>query len=609
MNVAAPVQLRAPESKLAHGAAAILALLLIAGGAAAILLPSVPDLFRRLCHAIGNFVIAGSGGHPADPRALIGYRLRRAGWFLEACGFTALAFRSQIAGFMETCGAEFRSACRALRRDGARSRFSRTELAAAAAIFGIGVFARLWHLRRGIRYDEACTFLLFVEHPSYVGLSFYPLTNNHLLHTMAAHFSTMAFGHNTAALRLPAFTAGCLTVAATWAAARSLYGSVAGLIAAAFTAALPPFIEYSVNARGYSFLWLSVVVMMHAAGRLARDRDSRCAWLEFAAAAVLGVFTLPTALLPLSALGLWVLVATREPRFMTRATVAIAGACAILYLPLLIVSGPMSLVRDPAMLPIREHYFRFLGEMARASWIRWTEGVPGPALALLVAGVVAALAMAWRHGSAGVSMALCMWAGAFAAAWARHITGRPRIWTYLLLAAAMLAGAGIAALISLAVRNRARRMLAGAVLSVAVAGTITAGVIRTGTVFHDNETGAIEDTQPVIRFLSDHMTPADRLIATRVPARTILLYEFERRYPALYSALQRNDEPARVFAVVSNRLVLSEALSNRERMTRLAAAGPADPDTIRSEMDLSGYGAPKLLAQYLTVSIYRFEKR
>lgn len=89
-------------------------------------------------------------------------------------------------------------------------------------VFAVGVFLRVWHVRRAIRFDEAWRYAEFASKPLVLGLSNYRAPNNHLLNTLLVHFSTRLFGNSVFGLRFPALAAGCLVIVASWFVTRTL---------------------------------------------------------------------------------------------------------------------------------------------------------------------------------------------------------------------------------------------------------------------------------------------------------------------------------------------------------------------------------------------------
>src|SRR2546430_17708472 len=65
-----------------------------------------------------------------------------------------------------------------------------------------------------MRYDESYSFLHFVARPLDIGLTRYPLPNNHVFQTLLAHVAWLVFGDDPPVLRLPALVAGARRVGA-----------------------------------------------------------------------------------------------------------------------------------------------------------------------------------------------------------------------------------------------------------------------------------------------------------------------------------------------------------------------------------------------------------
>src|SRR5947209_1905140 len=112
---------------------------------------------------------------------------------------------------------------------------------------------RIPFLTRPLGTDEAATFLYYASKPLSIGLTIYGSPNNHLLNTLLMHASWRLFGAHEWALRLPAFLFGVALVPLTVMAARAVVRDGA-LVAAAFVAAAPVFVDYSTDGRGYTML-------------------------------------------------------------------------------------------------------------------------------------------------------------------------------------------------------------------------------------------------------------------------------------------------------------------------------------------------------------------
>ena len=126
----------------------------------------------------------------------------------------------------------------------------------------IAILIRVNFLFQPIRYDEAVTFMNFASKPLYIGLSSYPVPNNHLFHTFLVHIAYTFLGNSPWVIRLPALIAGILEVPATYLATRVLYNKHAGLLSASFIASSSVLIEFSTNARGYTILILFSLLLL-----------------------------------------------------------------------------------------------------------------------------------------------------------------------------------------------------------------------------------------------------------------------------------------------------------------------------------------------------------
>ena len=71
--------------------------------------------------------------------------------------------------------------------------------------------ARLSLMGEAMRYDEAFTFLNYATHPVGHIVSTYDLPNNHVLYSLLAHYSWLAFGDHVWTVRLPSILLAAAT--------------------------------------------------------------------------------------------------------------------------------------------------------------------------------------------------------------------------------------------------------------------------------------------------------------------------------------------------------------------------------------------------------------
>ncbi|MEZ5365662.1 MAG: glycosyltransferase family 39 protein [Bryobacterales bacterium] len=152
-----------------------------------------------------------------------------------------------------------------------------------------GVVIRLIHLGAPMRYDEAYTFnsYVYAEPAPYSGRL---LANNHVLHSIAsASLNDAVVGDAPWAIRLPAFLAGVLLIPAIYLLLARFASAEAALVATGLTAASPPLVAYSVNARGYTLVALLFLGLAAVTLELQR-RDDRALWAYFVLFATAGLF-------------------------------------------------------------------------------------------------------------------------------------------------------------------------------------------------------------------------------------------------------------------------------------------------------------------------------
>jgi hypothetical protein len=381
---------------------------------------------------------------------------------------------------------------------------------------------------------------------------------------------------------------------------------------------LPTFIEFSINARGYALQWLFILGVIWFGVLLHENPSLKTAWLGFVIAGVAGMYTIPTMLIPVGGVVLWMLASRLADKKAAEmyglvgklclAGLAIGLLSILLYVPPLLVAGPGALLAKGVVAWQQEGDFvEGFAHMGQCAWVQWTEGVPAGALWILFGGLVIGLLFHRAVCGHRVPMTIALWLSAAIFAWARHVFAFPRVWSYLLLSAVMTASAGLAlALTYLAGHSRIRRLVLAGITSIALAVFVGVGLIKQGALFTTNETGTITDADQIVHFLSTELRPGDSLIGN-----AIIDYELFRRNPKLYDSLSNPQDAARVVAVVIKGTGNTELCRANEVAARLAAVAqdPADPASLAGRIDLRAYAPPQIRATFLTSTVYAFERR
>lgn len=436
----------------------------------------------------------------------------------------------------------------------------RRELWALAVVTLIGMAVRLEFIHQPARYDEAYTFLKYVSRPWYQIPLLYTLPNNHIFHSFLAKAAVSALGAEPWVLRVPALVAGVALVPATYVAGRMLYGSAAGLLAAAVVAGSAPLTLYSTNARGYTIICLAFVALVALAASIMR-RPGLAAWSYFVLVAVIGLYTIPIMLYPFGAVCLWLGASGMANTSRRRAAlhvgvagVVVGGLTLALYAPALVAVGwePVGANQFVVPAPWRE----FLSELP--GWLAgvardWSAGVPRWAAwagaALAVVGVVGhRLVGKTRHSLPLVALAWCV-----IVLLANHRLPYGRVWLFLLPAVAIAIGAGVLVIARLvrrmagaaappvgepaALRPRRLAIGGGTVAATAVAAALGWSQMRSRAPYWADDTGTLRDAAAIARDVAPVLRDGGLVLAT-LPSDA----------PLQYALASRGLDPARVWS-------------------------------------------------------------
>ena len=465
--------------------------------------------------------------------------------------------------------------------------------AALALCTGIGLWLRLYYLHQPMRYDEAYSYLFFVQVPLASTLSDYSLPNQHILNSLLMRVSTALFGNAPWALRLPAFTFGIAIVPATFFGLRRLFGEHAALLAAACTAVSAQLILYSTNARGYSLVVLLFIGML-AASALLHERDDKRAWVALVVWSVLGLYAIPTMLYAIGGVFIWhaargwaLFHKARDARVLHRvlkSAAAVAVLTLILYTPVLVGTGLGPLIANDWVSARTPRTFAAeLPVMMRELWLDWHGGWPLPLVGVLIAGVIAYILIpAARMKSGGLLAAILLWCAALLIGTLRAPFAR--VWLFLLPVYFGIAARGLVLALPKP-RTTTRRdalVAAGALAICAVGGT---GVLRSAAV----TTAAgprFPDAQAVVAYLAREVRPGDGVYA-RTPADASLWY-YTRRSGLSEVVLRLNYGAERRVLVVVN-----EAAGQHIELLRAA-----------TPLGTAAFSAPRLLHRFPAARVY-----
>ncbi len=321
----------------------------------------------------------------------------------------------------------------------------------------LGAVLRGIHLAIPMRYDESITYLTYASQ-GWVEAAFgYATPNNHIFHTLLVAGVTNWWGNAPYIIRLPAFLAGCALIpVSAWVAAK-LFDRRAGTLAAALVATSPILIEYSTNARGHGLVVLLAVSAVGVAHTLL-NKAALVDWLLLAALGVLGLYTLPTMLLPWLGVSLW--LATMRFRTATTLRERAGALLPLVLVNLLVVANVVGLYTPvvrvnglDALLNNRfveaqswPAFFTAIPPTMAAIGEQWFRGIPLPLILMAVAGLVAVTLRPPPGDRAPLVYSLVI--ASVLVMLAKRNLGEARVWLWALPLVLMYASAGLIRLMS-----------------------------------------------------------------------------------------------------------------------------------------------------------------
>jgi uncharacterized membrane protein len=303
-----------------------------------------------------------------------------------------------------------------------------------------------------MRYDEAYTFLNYVN-GDFTRAFYYPIPNNHVLHTLLAKLSTHIWGAHPESIRLPALLAGTASIPLVFCLCRELLRGPSGLFAAASIAVFPYLVLYSTNARGYSIIVFLSLGLMFVGLRFSRESSVEASAI-LSLIAAFGLMTIPSMAFPIAGIYLWLFCVhllngiplvrvLREFLFPAAIMTIVFGA--VLYSPVVLATnGLQSLVSNefvqaqPSEVFFNQVYGHFTEVIAD-----YTRDIP---TALLIFGSVLVLlgmySAAIRRHWAIFLLLPSVFAASAVLFIVKHAIPYPRTWIYMIPAVLIVADAG-----------------------------------------------------------------------------------------------------------------------------------------------------------------------
>lgn len=395
-------------------------------------------------------------------------------WLRPAFGLAGLAVFLLMWGMsrkpfvVERIVYHVREGWRTLRADFRPSVTEKSEWLRLGGLIGLAILVRLPFLDQPLGHDEAYTYIGFARRSLWAVITDYHLPNNHIFHTLLVHITTRLLGNAPAVMRLPAFMGGVLSVAAAYALGRMWYNRRAGWLAAGLVAVTPLLVGGSADGRGYTLLALFSLLGWVLATYL-QTHFNGAGWLLLSIITALGFYTVPVMLYPAGAMYLWLFLSLMVEPEITQAygsrrmfllVLAVSGTLAavlgyFLYLPVLLVSGPQSLLANPFVQPLAwDVFLPTLATRLGETWQQWQSDVHPLLTIWAVAGLILEVVLHRRASRQRLHVAVPVTVWVCILLFVQRPNAWRKIWIWLLVLLLVLAAAGWVALLDWLSRRR-----------------------------------------------------------------------------------------------------------------------------------------------------------
>jgi hypothetical protein len=392
------------------------------------------------------------------------------------------------------------------------------------AVLCLGVAVRGYFLVQPMRYDEASTFLTFVN-GDFTRMFSYTFPNNHVLHTILVRLATSILGAHPSTIRLPAFLAGVLAIPLVFCLGRVLLRQRTAAFATIAVAVFPYLILFSTNARGYTLIVFFTLMLMLVAV-LTAAAPSKASSALLSAIAALGLLTVPTMAFPIAGVYLWLtclLLLNGNPvrsvlrDFVIPCALLTVVFSVVFYTPVILVSKGVEpvLANDYVAAQASEEFFRRLPAHLTSTFEDFSRDVPGPILfAWAVLMALGAYSTVKRRDWAILLLLPSVLAACAVLLLLKHAIPYPRTWIFLLPMALILADAGWSHCLAGLSRRLQWRIHRGFTFAAAC---YAVWLISTNAIAHYPDTGAFPEAKAVASHLKPIMKDGDKVHAA-IPA-------------------------------------------------------------------------------------------
>lgn len=454
----------------------------------------------------------------------------------------------------------------------------------------IDAVIRLLYLNVPMKQDEVVTFIIYASQSTWDAISRYESTNNHIFHTLLMNLSYLLLGNEPWVLRLPVFFAGVLLAPAAYVAGRALYGSRAGLLAAAFVATSSVLSVFSTFGRGYMVQALLAVLMLATGIYALRYRD-RFGWALYALWVALGFYTSASMIYPFAVVSGWLGLALllQAPRGRIRqvvplviATISGMAGAALLHLPVFIVSGLGAFFSNEYVVPLTvEAFAQGVPGRLTSAWNGWMVDIPLPLVIILIVGFALSVLWSFRLTRYRIGLGLVALLVIPPIMFLLRVPIYQRVLIPLLPLFLISACGGVAYFLQLTPRWTA---IGTTVLALGLGGL----VISTNSVFEAEhyDMGATPEMHDILAWLMPQLEPHDVVITHRRGG--VMRYYFHH------------------YDIGEEYVTVPNDSASARRVFIIAPEASQPPDKVMSDFgfDPEDYSPPEMLTQFGNYAVY-----
>lgn len=171
-----------------------------------------------------------------------------------------------------------------------------------------------------LQFDEWYSYYFFSSDSLWKTMTYYPVPNNHIFSNLISGVFMMMPFDPEIMIRLPSLIASLFCTYYFFKLAKNTFNPGTALILVSLILIIFPFVTFSIQARGYSFVNLFVVLAMYASQKLSQEyRNVKYRFL-FVISLFLGLYSVPSFLYPAlficAVLAVYVLLQERKKNFL-----------------------------------------------------------------------------------------------------------------------------------------------------------------------------------------------------------------------------------------------------------------------------------------------------